>query len=264
MLKVEKANLSLYKFKHLSQSEGVDHYISTREGGLSKGDLGGLNLSYKVGDDVQVVKENRKLLAQAMGVEEFRLVFPVQTHSVNIGVVKQDNISQTFEDTDALITNQKEVCISVMSADCVPVLLYDPQQRVVAAIHAGWKGTVGKIVSLTLKQMEREFGVNPSHIVAGIGPSICQQVYQVGPEVVAVFDTVFGKDKGLIKHINEKGKGYVNLWEANRIQLLEAGVRDNNIEVAGICTYLHDDLFFSARKSGNKAGRFAAGIMIEG
>jgi YfiH family protein len=149
-----------------------------------------------------------------------------------------------------------------MSADCVPVLLYDPVKGAVGAVHAGWKGTVGKIVTATVKAMQEMFGTNPKDLKAGIGPSICPEVYEVGEEVIEAAVKAFGTKEGLITHENGQGKGYFNLWEANRIQLLSMGVPADAIEVAGICTYRQSHQFFSARKSGNRAGRFAAGIML--
>jgi polyphenol oxidase len=148
-----------------------------------------------------------------------------------------------------------------MSADCVPLLLYDPVGGAVAAIHAGWRGTVSKIVSRTVEAMRENFGTNPADLVAGIGPSICPEVYEVGEEVILAAEQAFGSVTELVQP-TKPGKGLFNLWEANRMQLLSAGIRAENIELAGMCTYQGSDQFFSARKSGNRAGRFAAGILL--
>jgi hypothetical protein len=252
--------IPLYLFDNLSAYTNLKHYVSSREGGVSTGEIGALNLSYKVGDKKENVIANRKKIAEALSISPDRLIFPDQTHSSNTKIITTGE--EDLSDTDALITDKKNICISVMSADCVPVLLYDPSNKIIGAIHAGWKGTVARIVNKTVTLMQKEFGVSASDLIAGIGPSICQKVYEVGPEVIAEMERAFGTRDGLVERINEEGKGFINLWEANKKALLESGVRKKNIEVAEICTYTNHDLFFSARHSGNKAGRFAAGIML--
>lgn len=260
MFQKDFGGLQLWQFHNLSSIRGLTHYVSGKKGGCSTGDKEGLNLSFLVGDNKESVACNRKILADALGVPATRLIFPVQTHSCNVGVVgREDDI---FENTDALITNTPGLCISVMSADCVPVLLADPVKRVIGAVHAGWKGTVGKVASNTVRAMAERYGSRPSDIVAAIGPSISPKVYEVGEEVIAAVVQAFGSKEGLVERVTEDGKGYLNLWEANRRQLTEAGVREENIEVAGICTYENPEDFFSARRSANKAGRFAAGILL--
>jgi polyphenol oxidase len=176
--------------------------------------------------------------------------------------VQSGTTQDEIKDTDALITTSKGLCISVMSADCVPVLLYDPVKRAIGAVHAGWRGTVSKILTLTVQAMLQHYGTQPADLVAAIGPSICPEVYEVGEEVIMAVEQTFGTKDSLITRENGPGKGHFNLWEANRIQLLALGVKSENIEVAGICTYQHSDEFFSARRSGNRAGRFSAGILL--
>jgi polyphenol oxidase len=257
-----KHNVPLWQFESLAYYREVNHFVSGRQGGVSKGALDSFNLSYKVNDVHEHVVENRRRLALAIGVEPNRLVFPTQTHSNNIKRVLANIPQDDLEDTDALITNVPALCIAVMSADCVPVLLYDPVQKAVAAIHAGWRGTVGKILTATVQAMQAQFNTNPANLLVGIGPSICPEVYEVGSEVLHAAQASFGTLAGLARPASESGKGYFNLWEANRIQLLALGVKQENIEVAGICTYTEHDAFFSARHSGNSAGRFAAGIVL--
>ena len=261
MIIKEFSNLPLYQFESLAKCKELVHYVSGRAGGITPDPLGSLNLSFKVGDDASNVQENRKKLATSLGLSPEFLIFPDQTHSTNVKLISTG--SEDLDNTDALITNTKGICISAMAADCVPVLLYDPVRKACAAIHSGWKGTVGKIVANTIGQMEKNFGSDPLSLVACIGPSICQDVYQVGPEVIREVKAVYGCGIDLIKNVDENGKGYLNLWEANRMQLIAEGVLQKNIEVAGICTYSNSDKFFSARKSKNNTGRFAAGIMLK-
>lgn len=245
----------------MSVIDNINHFVSERSGGISAGEIGTLNLSFSAGDHPENVKENRRRIAQAMGVVPQRLIFPSQTHSNTVQIVDEDTLPGQLTQTDALITNTPGICICVMSADCVPILLYDPVNRAVGAVHAGWRGTVSKILTLTIQAMQAHFGSQPGNIIAGIGPSICPQVYEVGPEVISAVEQAYNTDE-LIAGKNGQGKGFLNLWEANRIQLLQSGVPAHAIEIAGVCTYTESDRFFSARKSGNKAGRFAAGIVM--
>lgn len=254
--------LPLWQFENLAVIPAVGHYVSGRAGGVSRGELGTFNLGLRAGDDPDCVWENRRRLAGALGVDLAHLIFPAQTHSANVQRVSGPIRPDQLADTDALITDTPGICINVMSADCVPVLLYDPVTRATGAVHAGWRGTVGKILTRTVAAMQEAFGTNPANLLAGIGPSICADVYEVGEEVLAEVENAFGNTEGLILRRTAERKGYIDLWEANRRQLLAMGVPAGSIEVAGLCTYTHADQFFSARKSKNQAGRFAAGIVI--
>ncbi len=262
MIQLTYNNLPLWNFNGLLKYKGIKHFVSGRNGGVSDGEMGALNLSFRAGDTPQNVQENRRRLAVALGIPPAHLFFPAQTHSNRVQRVDAHTNPDTLTDTDALITNIPGLCICVMSADCVPILLYDPVHRVVGAVHAGWRGTVGKILTTTIQAMQTQFGTNPKHLITGIGPSICPEIYEVGNEVIEAAVNSFGTKQGVIDKENGQGKGYFNLWEANRIQLLTLGVPAASVEIAGICTYQNSEQFFSARKSGNKAGRFAAGIML--
>ena len=162
-------------------------------------------------------------------------------------------------ETDALITNERRICVAVMSADCVPILLFDRKNKVIAAVHAGWRGTVARILELTLQEMNAAYGTAGDDIVAGIGPSVSQDSYEVGEEVVEAVINVFDKSHQLmIPQPNNKAK--LDLWKANEFQLLDFGVNPTRIEVSNLCTVKNNTNFFSARKG--DAGRFAAGIML--
>jgi YfiH family protein len=260
MISIQFDLLQLWQFSNLSKCNDINHFISGRNGGCSTGELGGLNLSFKVNDAELNVLQNRKLLSEAMNVAENHLVFPEQTHSDKVAVLKNLNSDDFFNNTDALITNLKGVCIAVMSADCVPILLFDKTNMAIGAVHAGWRGTVSKILEKTVAAMEKEFGTKPSDLIAGIGPSISPEIYEVGQEVIDAAENAFGNITSMVKKI--EGKTFFNLWEANRFQLISKELNPDHIEVAGICTYQNAEKFFSARKSKNKAGRFGAGIVI--
>ncbi|MEH0155393.1 peptidoglycan editing factor PgeF [Limibacter armeniacum] len=252
--------LPLYQFDNLSAIEGIQHFVSSRKGGVSKEHLDSLNLgtSKMVNDNLDYVMENRRRIADAINIAPTSLLFPAQTHSDHIKVVEATDTP--IDDTDALITNKKGICIAVQSADCVPILLYDPIKKAAAAIHSGWRGTVQRIAEKTVQKMSMEFGTRPEDLIAGIGPSICQEIYEVGPEVVEEVEQKLGEFQSLIANRKDGGKAHLDLWEANRQMLINVGIKPKNIEVSGICSYTKHDEFFSARRG--KTGRFGAGILL--
>lgn len=254
--------IPLWQFDQLSAMDHLQHFVSGREGGVSQGEKNSLNLSYQVGDTPMNVDINRQRIAQAMHIPPGCLIFPKQTHSNNVEVVTKNTLD-VQEQTDGLITDTPGICIAVLAADCVPVLLFDTKNRVVAAVHAGWRGTVGKLLTKTIEVMQEHFHSNPADVKVGIGPSISPQVYEIGEEVIeAIHDAFPGIVSQLLQPLEKKGKALFNLWEANKQQLIQLGVPVVNIEVAGICTYRNSDQFFSARASSIKGGRFGAGIML--
>jgi len=252
--------LILYHFEKFSKYNHIRHFVSGRQGGVSSGEKAALNLSFSVNDLPENVERNRLIIGEAL--EATGIAFPAQVHSNRVLKVNQDNYSSvSSENADALITQEPGLCIAVMAADCVPVLLYDPVRKVIAAIHAGWRGTVSGIVANALNIFMNDYNSKPDDIIAGIGPSISQANYEVGEEVIEAVNRYYGTGAGLLKESRNPGKACLNLWEANRKQLLNGGIPEQNIELAGICTYASPDRFFSARRSAH-SGRFAAGIMM--
>lgn len=253
--------LPLLHFENLLRFPELHHGITTRQGGYSKGFAEGLNLSYLVDDDTENVRRNREAVAQEFGVGFNQLIFPKQTHSTNFRIINAENLMEPADDTDALITDMKDIAIAVMSADCVPVLLYDPIHHVVAAIHAGWKGTVGGIVKNVLDAMMKKWNTDPKDLIAGIGPSICAKNYEVGKEVIEKVKLGFPDYKELLSDFSGE-KAHLDLWKANVAWLQNAGVPEQSIEIMGICTFENHDRFFSARYFKNQTGRFAGVIKI--
>lgn len=262
-MKINKETLlEVYQFEHLSEVAGIQHCITTRQGGISEGYADSLNLGYGVEDHVKYVEENRRRLSEFMGVPMERLIFQKQTHSTNYKIITLRNYRDPIENTDALITAEKDIAIATLGADCVPILLYDQENKVIASIHAGWKGTVNGIVDRVMKILKEDFNSNPVNILAGIGPSICAEVYEVGPEVVEAFEKTFSNFDQLIS--NRHGdKAHVDLWAANKTWLLNHGVPEKNIEISGLCTFKNNHQFFSARYTKNKTGRFAGCIVMK-
>jgi YfiH family protein len=207
------------------------------------------NLSYRVGDKNEKVRENRKIFFKELGIEEDLVSFQRQTHSVKSNHVKSPAF---FEDSDALYTNLKNNFLAVSIADCIPVLLYEPDKKVVAAIHSGWKGTLNNITSVTINKLIKEFSIDVEKIIAYIGPGISVNNFEVGKDVADLFD------EGVKE--NRDGKYFIDLKKHNYIQLQKIGVRNENIEVSGYCTFKEKDLFHSYRRDRDKSGRMLAVI----
>lgn len=260
MITLLKNNIKLLQFNNLMEYEDIIHFSSTRIGGVSINKLESLNLGYTVNDNPKIVTQNLESLAKSLGFKRNQMVSPKQTHSKNIGIV--NSTKDIFPDTDALITNKPGICIFIRTADCVPILLYDPVKKALAAIHSGWKSTIQKISKHTIEVMQKEFGTNPKALIAGIGPSIGPEVYEVGPEVAEVFQEQFEMNH-IVSTIENSDKYLLNLWEVNKNILLESGIPENQIEVAEMCTYSNPELFYSARRDGVKTGRLASGIMLK-
>lgn len=257
MRKMIQGRLSVFKFESFRKYKNISHFITTKEGWISG------NKPRFTGDQESDYSDFRKELAVSGDWDDVRFVFPRQTHSDRIEIISSETASNTIADTDALITNDPNLFVCVQTADCVPILLFDPVKKVVAAIHAGWRGTISKIAEKTIRQMTEKLGCQPSDIVAGIGPSIHMHAYEVGPEVVAAVEAAFSNSPALLKPSLREGHAFFDLWEANQTVLIEAGILEENIEVMGLCSFEHADLFFSARREGSDTGRMVSGICLK-
>ncbi|MBR5167512.1 MAG: peptidoglycan editing factor PgeF [Salinivirgaceae bacterium] len=249
------ADFPYYTFGSLDRCGGVRHFVTS----CRQGALGDVNLRSTNG------AENRRRLAASVGFNIERLTTAEQTHSLNIAVVNETNaglgaltIDSRIPNTDALITNQPGVCIMVLTADCQSVLLYDAENHAVAAIHAGWRGTAGGIVRLTVEAMQREFGTEPSHLIAALGPCIGSCCFEVGDDVAEQFS----QWPEAILHKPEWARPHIDLTAVNRQHLISAGLPLENIEAAQVCTKCHPDEFFSYRHN-HTLGRIGTGVMVE-
>lgn len=259
--------MELLKFAALSSYPRMKHFISTRKGGFSQAPFDELNLALHVGDDKQNVINNRKALAKGVKMKPSELVYLRQTHSCRIKHVMTKHrgrgarkISSAIGGFDAMVTDSPGTCLIVQVADCVPVLLFDPKKKVIAAVHAGWKGTMKEISKKTVDKMKREFDCDPADIVAGIGPSVGPCCFEVKENVFHIANIIYSAREAVV--IKRRNKTFVDLWQANRIQLVRAGIAENNIEIMGICTTCNADRFYSARKN-KETGRFVAGIVLK-
>lgn len=266
----------------------VTAFSTTRHGGVSRGNYGGLNVNAFCGDDTAAVAVNRRALCRELGVAQDRLLLPHQVHgTVNLTVDRDvvnmpaAELAATLEGVDSLTTNLTDVCIAVSTADCIPVLLYDRVHQAVAAVHAGWRGTVRRIVQHTVDAMRRTYATVPSDLVAVIGPGISLKNFEVGQEVYDAF-AAEGFDmsriarKYAIASVSNgstspspfgEGRGgawrwHIDLPLCNELQLCETGIRQENIVRSGVCTYDSVADYFSARRLGTASGRICTGIIL--
>ena len=217
--------------------------LSTRNGGVSPEPYG-MNTSFHVNDSPDNVAENRGLFLGALGVQPGTVAIPQQRHTA---VVMTVNAAGAYPECDALVTNVPNVYLCVSVADCAPVFLFDKAKRVVACVHAGWRGTARKIVRNAVVRMEEEFGTNAIDVVAFIGPSAGRCCYEVGEEVAKEFE------EQLVRRGD--GKMYLDIPGANSIQLRAAGVPESNIEVQGECTICNSGMYHSYRRDRKMSGR---------
>ena len=260
--------VSLCFFENLLNEGGVKHFVTTRMGRRAYPHRDDLNLSFNTGDSAAKILKNRKRLSQALNIPLGWITTGKQVHGHSVRILSRSDRGKgawsyagALEATDALVTDLPGICPMVLAADCVPMLMYDPVKRVIAAVHAGWRGTLDLIGRRTVEVFEKDFGSSPGDIIAGIGPSIGPCCYYVGSEVITRAEAAFGSETGCTSSVSSKG-GYLDLWKANHDQLLQAGLASRHIEIAGICTAHPDNGFFSYRKEGNRAGRFGAGIYL--
>lgn len=244
----------------------ISCFSTTRHGGCSQGNYASFNCNAYSGDVPENVDANREILRKALPVRPEALIIPHQTHGVEVRIVDHAYIDKSeeaqkelLEGVDALVTDLPRYCLCISTADCVPVLLYDDRKQVVAAVHAGWRGTVARIVAHTLDVMHERYACEGADIRAVIGPSISLKAFEVGEEVYQAFrEAKFDMER----IARREDKWHIDLWEANRVQLLAGGVKAEHIEVAGICTYFNNDHYFSARRQGILSGRILSGIMM--
>ena len=243
--------------------------VSTRLGGVSAAPYASLNLALHVGDDAAAVRENRNRFCAALGLDARAIVTPEQVHGDVIYQAKREDAgrgSMSYDDaikgTDALMTNESGLPLMLCYADCTPIVMLDPVHHAAAVAHGGWKGTVSLIAAKTIAAMGEAYGTRPEDVLVGIGPAIGPCCYEVGNDVAARFDDVFADDaKKIVSVVN--GKKHVNLWAANKAQLVKAGVLPEHIDAADVCTSCNHELFYSYRAENGKTGRIASIIALK-
>ena len=265
----EKA-VPYFTFPAFDELPGIIHGFSSRLGGVSEGFLSSMNLSFSRGDEPERVRENFRRIAESIGFSEKDLVFSMQTHTANVRRVGREDCGIGLErpvgycDVDGLVTNEPGVVLATFYADCVPLFFVDPVHHCIGLSHSGWRGTVGKIGKATVEMMAKEFGSEPGDLLAAVGPSICQECYEVSEEVIGLFRENFAEELWpKLFYRKDNGHYQLNLWEANRLIFQEAGILPQHITVTDICTACNPELLFSHRASGGKRGNLAGFLEIK-
>ena len=244
--------------------------FSTRLGGVSEGCFSSLNLSFDRGDDRTAVAENFRRMGEALGVRCEDMVLSQQTHTTNIRIVTDEDRGKgitrerDYTDIDGLITNVPGICLVTTYADCVPLYFLDPVKKVIALSHSGWRGTVGKIGKKTVELMHDNFGSDPDDILAAVGPSVCQDCYEVSADVTDRFREVFDRSVwDELFYEKPDGKYQLDLWKANEKIFLEAGIRKDHIAVTNVCTHCNSEILYSHRAMGDKRGNLCAFLALK-
>ncbi|MBO5167430.1 MAG: peptidoglycan editing factor PgeF [Lachnospiraceae bacterium] len=268
ILNINKQGEMVYlTFPAFEETGVVKHLFSTRYGGVSEGIFGTLNLSYTRGDKKEAVDENYRRIAKVLECEVSDIVCSDQTHTTNIrkvtkadcgkGVVKE----RDYTDVDGLVTDEEGIVLATFYADCVPLYFLDPVKKVIGLAHSGWRGTVGRIGAKMIGMMTDEYGCRKEDILAAVGPSICQDCYEVSEDVSEQFLKQFGED--VLAEGKEPGKYQLDLWKANEMVFLQAGLLPKQITVTDICTCCNSELLFSHRASNGQRGNLGAFMMIK-
>lgn len=264
----ERQGVSYLTFPALEQFAFMRHAFSTRLGGVSPNEYASMNLNFGRGDTDENVRENFRRFCAAAGFDDQTLVASSQDHHTFVRRVGTENWGNGIwkpkdrSSVDGLITNEPNVTLVTYYADCVPLYFVDPVRRAVGLAHAGWRGTAAKIGQETVNAMRREFGSNPADIFTAIGPSIGPCCFEVDSPVYEAFLALDELSPREFITENGGGKYHIDLWEANRRILMNAGVPEHQISCAQLCTKCNADWLFSHRASGGKRGGMAAMICI--
>ncbi len=274
MIEHDKQGVRYLTFESIAGVPGLDALVTTRHGGASTGPFASLNLGGRTGDEADAVRTNRTRAASIVGAPPAWLTFGQQVHGARVAVVGNENRGDVFEEADALVTNAALVPLVILTADCAAIVLVDPVRRAAGIAHAGWRGTVARIAQRTVVTMRDAFGSNPADLLAGIGPSIGPCCYEVGRDVIDAASEAFeGRAEEVLVEpdmasagsfrasVNEDKKHF-DLWRANELVLLDAGLRDEHIETSRLCTACRTDLFYSHRAEHGNTGRFGGIVML--
>ena len=264
----KKDDIEYLTFPLLEREAGIKHLFSTRLGGVSQGIFSSMNLSYTRGDEPEAVDENFRRIANVLELTPEHFVLSDQTHTTNVRIVTKEDLGKgvtrpkDYTDVDGLITNEPDIILGTFYADCVPLYFYDPVKKVIALSHSGWRGTVSGMGRVTIEKMKQAFGCKPEDILAAIGPSICQDCYEVSEDVAEEFAKAFpGKEKELLlAKANQKYQ--LDLWKANELLLLDAGILREHLEITDICTCCNPQYLFSHRASQGKRGNLGAFLVL--
>lgn len=266
----QQGSLKYFTIPSFTATGLIIHGFTARHGGVSGGPYASLNLAFHVGDDPEQVRVNRKTVAGVLGFAPEKLVTAEQVHGDQISVLTAEHAGMGAMDyasaipaTDGVITNVPGIPIATFYADCVPVFILDPVRKVIGLAHAGWKGTVMKIAQKTVIRMSEIYGTKPGDCLIGIAPSIGPCCYEVDSAVYKEFDREY-KDIAVFLTPTAPEKWRLDLWTANLHQLLEIGIRQENVDISRICTCCNKEILFSYRGEKGLTGRMGAFLMLAG
>ncbi|MCR5546433.1 MAG: peptidoglycan editing factor PgeF [Lachnospiraceae bacterium] len=274
-MNIEEKNGIKYLTFDLLKDKDVKYGFSTRIGGVSSGVYESMNLGFSRGDSDENVKENFRRMAEVLDMNYERMCLSKQTHTTNVRIIKEEDAGNgivrplPYDDVDGLITNVSDLPLVTFFADCIPLVMFDPKKRVIAAAHSGWRGTVGKIGKVTIDKMVENFGCDPKDILCCVGPGICRDCYEVSGDVAEEVKKAFGKElaeqyllRPSVFHPRDREKYMLDLWKACEVVFLEAGISKENIEVTDYCTRCNPTLFYSHRIMGANRGNLASFISL--
>ncbi len=267
----QEGEVPYFYYPLLENTGMVRHGFSTRLGGVSSGEFESMNFNTTRGDSLDHVEENFRRFCGAIGCDWDLAVMSHQTHTVNVEKVTADMVTKgrsfwekkPFTHVDGLVTDVPGAVLITSYADCVPLYFLDPVKKVIGLSHSGWRGTVERMGAVTVAKMQKEYGCDPADILACVGPSICQDCYEIGPEVAEEFYKAFTEEEAeQILAKNQAGRYQLDLWKANALILERAGIRRNHMAITNVCTCCNPDLLFSHRYTKGKRGNLSAFLSL--
>jgi YfiH family protein len=262
----EKQDFKYITFPSFENYNDIIHCFTTRKGGVSSGAFESMNVGFSTGDSDANVKRNIEIMAERLGINVYDIVETNQTHTNTVKYVTEQHKGRvfgetTFKDVDGIYTDKKNLALMSFHADCTPVFFYDPIKKVIALAHAGWRGTLLNIVGIMVRALVNDFNSDPKDIKIAIGPSLGSCCFEVDKDVADMF---LDENKEFIKYMEIKEPKYhFNLWEINKYLLMKEGIKEENIEISGICTKCNNDMFFSHRGQGGKRGLLSGILMMK-
>lgn len=261
---IDVGDIRLVRFTQFERFEKLNHCFTTRTGGVSIGCCDSLNLSFGRESTVENVRENYRRLMEAYGESDTASAFTNQDHTREIVTVT--SAEERYygpwvfdgEPLDGMVTEKKDITLFTYYGDCVPIYLYEEKNHRIGLVHSGWRGTVINAGGACVEKMAETYGTKPEELIAVIGPSIGPECFQVDLDVAEAFENAFGTDSHVVYEDIVQGKYLVDLWEANRLNLVKSGVREENIHISGLCTCCKPELFFSHRRDKGRTGSMAA------
>jgi YfiH family protein len=262
----ENQDFKYVTFPSFEKFNDIIHCFTTREGGVSEGPFESMNIGLSTGDNDENVKRNIEIMAERLGINVYDIVETNQTHTNNVVYVTEEHKGRVFgetdlKDVDGIYTDRKNVALMSFHADCTPIFYYDPVKKVIALAHAGWRGTLLNIAGNMVSALVRDFNSNPQDIIVAIGPSLGMCCFEVDDDVAQMFLNENEEFKRFMEI--RKPKYHFNLWELNKYLLMKEGIKEENIEVSGVCTKCNNHLFFSHRGQGGKRGLMAGILMMK-